>query len=618
MKSATFHAVARDLAATIGRQSGVRVTFGGKQAWACKDQVHLPALPAGTTISREMASVMRGYLDHEVGHVRYSDFDALESAEVKEQLEKAGLKRIWNYLEDPRQENCYLADYPGADRWLGSVHGFMDGKAREAVMEERAAGIEPTLAEAAMCAIHREAWRHRGLYRYCSTALSLEQLGLGEVQRLIDEGFPRLRSSLDALALARKIYDALEQECEEFEGQGEAGAAGGAAGGDSGDSEAGEPGSAPGTGAPKGSSEWKAGEPDGQLPAEAGSLDGGPDAADDSSAMDEILQEIAREQRGSVVPESKQQRANGTPNPWIGDRYLPPATTEHDRIFVPSEEDMDRYLNERANLGPAITAAKKALGVLLRSRQRRAWSRGLEEGLIDDDRLPDHAVTGTTSIRKARRERTFPNTAIAVLLDLSNSMDSSLVRQAGICLAEALQQLPKAKVRIAGFTTNGHYPARPATNPPPPVGRCDGLDVLMFKDFDESYRECAPRLGAIETENYTPLGEGYAHGFEALVARSEHRRALVVVTDGKPYYHHNWHSADQGDPQHNDFVLLEDVHRKARYFGILTMGIGVKDRLYGGSARCLRRFVDTFRMIDGVEDLPQAMLDLASDVMVPL
>ena len=669
MKATTFQTVAAKLANTMGRDRGVRVTFGGNGAWATPGHIHLPALPAGTVLSPFEADLMRGYLDHEIGHIRRSDYEVLESCRAE--LEKAPcLREIQNWIEDVWEENGTLGEYPGSERYLNTTHAFMDERRLKRVEAAEAVGMPMTLAHLARSLTYREIWKGRGLERDAGTDLTLDDLELGEVAELVAKEFPHCRSTQDNMELARKIHTLLKEAVENFEppppeeseesdedggeGDGDGGEAGGEEGsgsggeessesdgsgdGDpSGGGEGGEPGDeeASGDGGGEGDEEsangGEAGEPgDGKpskggegggsrdrKPTEAGSLDEDASGDENHGLLEEVYQRIVTKNakddgRGKKPPKiTVVEKPAGPDNlggyvemKWEGDDYLPPAGTEHDQIFVPSGENMNVYRSERAAMAGPISSIKKALTIYLRSKEMKAWTRGVEEGRLDEDALADLCLTGNRRVFKQRRTRTFPNTAFAVMCDLSSSMNAQMVRLTATAFVEALAQLPRIKTMVAGFTTNDcKYEGFVG------AGRTEGMDLLLFKGFDEPYRTAMPRMGAINTSGCTPLGEGYGYGFESLVKRPEKRRVLLVITDGKPCY--EWgprklthHAA------HNDFALMRHVQQKCRTYGIETLGIGIR-------ADSIENFVDKAAHVNTPKDLARAVLEMTKRVVVP-
>lgn len=90
------------LASILGRKYGVQVRIGGDKAFTNGNIIQLPSLPLDC--DEDLLSLIRGYVDHEAGHIRDTDFDALKAANLTP-LEK----HIWNTIEDWRVENVLAA-----------------------------------------------------------------------------------------------------------------------------------------------------------------------------------------------------------------------------------------------------------------------------------------------------------------------------------------------------------------------------------------------------------------------------------------------------------------------------------------------------------------------------
>jgi len=102
------------LASTLGRKYGVTVEIGGTEAYTDGKTIRLPSLPAEA--DQTFLGLVRGYLDHEAAHVRFTDFDLVQSTDGTPLLH-----HVWNILEDWRIERQMATVFPGcADnfKWL--------------------------------------------------------------------------------------------------------------------------------------------------------------------------------------------------------------------------------------------------------------------------------------------------------------------------------------------------------------------------------------------------------------------------------------------------------------------------------------------------------------------
>lgn len=503
------------------------VTFGGTIAFTDGRRINLPALPAGTMLTPWQTRVYSGYLDHEIAHLRYTDFTKMGIDRRKEPTKFY----LLNLLEDIRIENRMITDFPGTREYLDACTQQIEYDKRENKEYKPTAGI--LLLEA----IYKKAYRD---YRGCAEIKFLEQSELEQYPAgpaIADamKEIPSLRNVSDSERLARKIFDLLPKNQDYSKPVKE-------------------------ENGPKGQIFILVPGPGRGSGADNNGLD---DAAviiigtsDKGEGMKALIEDLdAGDGRASSKKPHQAQRR------W-GNAILPPCGTDKDRIFTPSPRDQASFEAVRSRVAADIASVKQMLRIFLQSRTKSAWERGLPEGTLDADALPS-LFAGNRSVFKARRNRTLINTAVQVMVDLSGSMSQELTQQAAIMLAEALAGIPKIALSIAGFTTNDHKYKGAKSG-----GRMDALDVLLFKDFREPYHSAASRLGALRTYGLTPLGEAYALGYQRLRPRPEAKRVLWVITDGDPYFHCK-------DDSHNEFLLMNRIHRHCKKHRIQVVGMNI-------------------------------------------
>ena len=102
-------------AAIFGRNKEVTLAFEGDGAYTDGKEIVLPAIDQVVEFDHNAAMVLRGYLDHEAGHIRHTDFEALEKFA---KTNTTGAKQIWNCLEDMWLERKVMEEYPGAQKNL--------------------------------------------------------------------------------------------------------------------------------------------------------------------------------------------------------------------------------------------------------------------------------------------------------------------------------------------------------------------------------------------------------------------------------------------------------------------------------------------------------------------
>jgi len=188
--------------------------------------------------------------------------------------------------------------------------------------------------------------------------------------------------------------------------------------------------------------------------------------------------------------------------------------------------------------------AKRLLRVLM-ARQTRHWRFDLDEGVLDGSRLATLVASrGSARPFKEESESPFPSTVVTLLIDHSGSMRGRPMLIAALTVEIFARVLERCGVRceVLGFTTrdwDGGEPAREwaANGYPESPGRLNALEHIVIKSADVPWRRARVALGLflhneMLKENIDGEAVSWAHG--RLLARSERRRILVVVSDGTP------------------------------------------------------------------------------------
>jgi cobaltochelatase CobT len=228
-------------------------------------------------------------------------------------------------------------------------------------------------------------------------------------------------------------------------------------------------------------------------------------------------------------------------------------TRAHDEI-IDAEElcDGEELARLRAYLDAQLKPLQSVVGRLanrlqrrLLAKQNRAWSFDLEEGVLDTARLT-RVITDPMSALSFKQEEDMPfkDTVVTLLLDNSGSMRGRPIMVAALCadiLARTLERCG-VKVEILGFTTRawkgGEAKQRwqEAGRPAQP-GRLNDLRHVVYKAADAPWRRSRRNLGLMMREGLLKEnidGEALLWAHDRLIARSEQRRILMVISDGAP------------------------------------------------------------------------------------
>jgi cobaltochelatase CobT len=230
-----------------------------------------------------------------------------------------------------------------------------------------------------------------------------------------------------------------------------------------------------------------------------------------------------------------------------------PYVSKFDEIIAAEDlcepEELDRlrgYLDKQlSHLQGVVSRLANRLQRRLMAQQNRAWEFDLEEGLLDPVRLPRIIIDPLHALSfKREKDTKFRDTVVTLLLDNSGSMRGRPITVAATCadiLARTLERCG-VKVEILGFTTrawkggqsreawlSGGKPANP--------GRLNDLRHIIYKSADAPWRRARKNLGLMMREGLLKEnidGEALDWAHKRLLARTEQRKILMMISDGAP------------------------------------------------------------------------------------
>jgi cobaltochelatase CobT len=230
-----------------------------------------------------------------------------------------------------------------------------------------------------------------------------------------------------------------------------------------------------------------------------------------------------------------------------------PYTAKFDEVIGAEElcepEELDRlrgYLDKQlSHLQGVVSRLANRLQRRLMAQQNRAWEFDLEEGLLDPARLPRIIMDPLHALSfKREKDTTFRDTVVTLLLDNSGSMRGRPITVAATCadiLARTLERCG-VKVEILGFTTRAwkggsSREAWLAGGKPPNPGRLNDLRHIIYKSADAPWRRARKNLGLMMREGLLKEnidGEALDWAHKRLLARTEQRKILMMISDGAP------------------------------------------------------------------------------------
>jgi len=459
----------------------VSLVFEGSGAYSDGKKIVLPSMTTKSLEKKEVADALRGYCDHELGHVLFTDFEILKG------LDKA-TKNALNQIEDLRVERLMIDKYIGMRANLEStVHSIYEkyGKSLDRNNPLHWMGVEG---------------RKRYGIRYSDLdgdySAKIAELYGGDFLDRVD----RLKSTREALDLAKEIVNQGSEDSDSEDSDSE----------DSEDSDSG----------PENSDSENSGSEN--------SEDSGPENSEDSGHSPiEDHENIFDKLKGEI--ESKA-------NDLDGYRV---ASTKYDEIKYPDTNKLKglhliQYNQSKKEIS-RLNVIKQKMIRLFKSSKASKWQYGMDEGKVNPRALAK-VKAGNRSVFKQKYVAPEVNTAATFLIDYSGSMAVECriieAKKAAIIFMETLEAAG-VKTEVLGYTTNGKTPKDINHKDVDKYGRAEGLLTYIVKSFDERLSsEVKARLYADHAMLNNADSESVRIAYDRISTRPEKRKILFVLTDG--------------------------------------------------------------------------------------
>jgi cobaltochelatase CobT len=514
----------------IARKTELNVTFAPGQPGATGDEIRLP-LPARDLPAEDVA-LTRGASDSIALRLRYHDrklharetpkseaarevFEAIEQARV-EAIGATTMKGVAANLEAALEDHCRER---GFNRMTDREHAPL-GEALRLLAREAMTGAQPPASGKRLV----DLWQAE-----IGTAARQDLAELAKVmhdQRAYAKTVRRLLNDLD-LDLGSEDLNAEENEQQ-----------------DDSDDRQDDPNEAKGDGGEKDAAE--ASEMEGSESEQGQDEAGESDAADSEAEMKGDGDDDSPNRPGRPPETDPRRRGQNEPT------YLA-FSTEFDEVVEAADLcDADELARLRQLLDQQLIHLQTVVGRLanrlqrrLLAKQNRSWEFDLEEGLLDSARLPRVVANPEMPLSyKRERDTEFRDTVVTLLIDNSGSMRGRPITVAAMSadiLARTLERCG-VKVEVLGFTTRmwkgGQSRERwIAAGKPANPGRLNDLRHIVYKSADAPWRRARKSLGLMLREGILKEnidGEALLWAHSRLLARSEQRRILMVISDGAP------------------------------------------------------------------------------------
>ena len=297
--------------------------------------------------------------------------------------------------------------------------------------------------------------------------------------------------------------------------------------------------------------EKEAGQEDSQ-PQET-DVEGETDEAAEAEASDASADDPSEDDSADTETPGDTRRPNQPLTLQAGDSDYKIFSTQFDEIVgaedLCDEEELERL---RSFLDKQLAALQGVVGRLanrlqrrLMAQQNRSWDFDLEEGYLDTARLIRLVTDPMQPLSyKMERDTEFRDTIVTLLIDNSGSMRGRPITVAATCadiLARTLERCG-VKVEVLGFTTRAWKGGQSQEQwrkegKPPRPGRLNDIRHIVYKSADAPWRRAKRNLGLMMREGLLKEnidGEALIWAHNRLLARSEQRRILMVISDGAP------------------------------------------------------------------------------------
>ena len=564
------------LAGLMSQQYRIHIEVGGEEAYTAigKDgqvTIHLPGLE---TDADNYIDYLRGYIDHEVGHVRYTKHDLL--SEVFRSSKGGQLptmtKNIWNIFEDTYVERCMAEDYIGCGRNLRQLQRLVfkkDAEPPSLTNTNQALAVAARICNYILYEHRARAFSELAPY-VARHADALEEVCPGMAAKLatvLDEAWVNNDSTEHNMESAKKVVEVI------FEGY-------------SWPSEFDKSAQLQDVLSPYNQDAFRSAGSDSDSDSDSDSGAGAGSNSGDATDIDTkaIMGALAAAQ-------SKEEEIGRT------------IYNISNKLTIGSDTDINEALNDAAMEGsmvaaPASTEIREErreyfcrdLPVLMKSEALRVTARlasqlqallqayvmnrggAFRRGRLDSNRLARIAVNNPKVFQQRVEQRAI-NTEIIILADMSGSMSG---RRAKV-LSEGLYALTHAIYPIKGVTIAAYGFAGSRFIPILEMGE---------RPHDKFLLSC---------EDGTICGSMSLKALSRFGWTSDKRRIFIVMSDGDTF----------------DDDLFKLALKKARKAGIEVVGIGVE-------SKAMQDYVDKdeYVYVNRVSDLPSQFFTVLRDKLI--
>lgn len=587
-----------------------------------------------------LIDTFHGYIDHEVGHVLFTD---LQKGNLAKKMAGSALQTIFNMCEDPRIENAIVKRFKGSAHNINKLHERVFGDDYVAKISDDHKTVEHIFSS--MIFAIRACCGQRYFKQKIDTNPKLAPM-----YQIISENFGddlmTMRSSEDALKVAKKIFDMFGTEESatkamsavvkiEVEGEGEEGSTTKLEGKKKkakkrSKSEKTEEKKTeePEESSEKGASEKeKSEETESEDKEQEGAESKQNEEKADSEEADEKSKDASKDDEKSDSLEEESEvdgKKSKTEDEWIKpedceelyekeiirrmkfseDERNPSGytvyTTDKDDVSYISECTSDYPVDFMEQKTRSMTGTiQKTLERAMAAKSIARWHTGYRRGKLSASSL-SRLFFGDDRIFRKKEMGISKDVAVTLLVDCSGSMrgqKSELAATSAYALASVLQNM-NITSELIGFTTKGFH-SRFGEE----YSRACPLYMPIFKAFTDRWDIRAKRrLGKLWNEEWmcnNVDGECVQIAANRLMSRPENKKIMIVLSDG-------WPCAD-GD----DFALRQHLKDTVQELEkkINIVGIGI-------ISDAVETYYKKNVVLEDIKDLPGTVIKRVQELLL--
>lgn len=545
----------------LSEEYGIKVTFKYDMCATTGKEIFLPVIPEGAR--QEFLAAVQGYLDHEVSHILYTDWDVVEDAM------RTGRKHymLMNALEDARVEARMIEDWRGCKINLANCKEWSLPQLKDRWDELSEFG---KLCQG-VCALasDEDHWFVHDVVEPDKDTWDRLQA----VKQFI-VGAKDFKDTQECLDNAKKIMETLSEDDEpipESEIQQQ-----------SGKQENGE----------GGQQEGKTGTGNGNKEGNYKPLSG--DENDKTLDNDEQIMSNSDKIRQEAKKDTWKYRDQE-------DRYLI-YTTEDDKIEYINDGDRQKCHKFLTNSKSITNTIRAKFRRNLLSKTKCKWESEKRRGSVNPSSLHRVALGTSKSVFRKRVDAESFNTVVSMYVDHSGSMfphKMDLAAECAVIFGECLYDL-NIPFEICGFSTGSAHIGNTRFNSANQqerqiFTRWGDLWIGVYKGFEDHWPVTRHRCVQMSRNDHDNTFDAESLRFAAqrLLRRSEKRKILFWLNDGCPCpnvwsgrnQHHSYHKA-----------VAKEVQKLIEVFAI---GLHTDE---------VKRYFENWVRVDELNDLPKVVV----------